>query len=389
MIINRSLENTILEYIKYFPCVGVVGARQVGKTTLVKSIQSKLQKPTQYIDLELPEDRLKLTEPSFYLSRFSEHLIIIDEIQQKPELFPILRSLIDQNREPGRFLLLGSASPIILSSSGESLAGRIIYSELNPLTIVEVGAENWEKHWLKGGFPDAYLMPEMPSWAWRNSFLNTYITRDLPQIGLNVSPIILDKLLLMLASIHGELLNESMISKSLGLSVATVGRYIDFLENSYFIRRLYGYHSNIRKRLVKSPKVYFRDSGLLHRILGVSQLPELYGNALAGNSFEGYAIQQIIANLNENVKPYFYRTADGSEMDLVLVKGIKAIVSIEIKLSNAPKLSRGNRISIEDIETPHNFLLTPTAGTYQLDEKIVVTDLNSILIQLRDLNLFL
>ena len=389
MIINRSLENTILEYIKYFPCVGVVGARQVGKTTLVKSIQSKLQKPTQYIDLELPEDRLKLTDPSFYLSRFSEHLIIIDEIQQKPELFPILRSLIDQNREPGRFLLLGSASPIILSRSGESLAGRIIYSELNPLTIVEVGTENWEKHWLKGGFPDAYLMPEMPSWAWRNSFINTYITRDLPQIGLNVSPIILDKLLLMLASIHGELLNESMISKSLGLSVATVGRYIDFLENSYFIRRLYGYHCNIRKRLVKSPKVYFRDSGLLHRILGVSQLPELYGNALAGNSFEGYAIQQIIANLNENVKPYFYRTADGSEMDLVLVKGIKAIVSIEIKLSNAPKLSRGNRNSIEDIETPHNFLLTPTAGTYLLDEKIVVTDLNTILIQLRDLNLFL
>ena len=388
-MINRSLENTILEYIKYFPCVGVVGARQVGKTTLVKSIQSKLQKPTQYIDLELPEDRLKLTEPSLYLSRFSDDLIIIDEIQQKPELFPILRSLIDQNREPGRFLLLGSASPIILSRSGESLAGRIIYSELNPLTIVEVGTENWENHWLKGGFPDAFLMPEMPSWAWRNSFINTYITRDLPQIGLNVSPIVLEKLLLMLASIHGELLNESMISKSLGLSVATVGRYIDFLENSYFIRRLYSYHSNIKKRLVKSPKVYFRDSGLLHRILGVSQLPELYGNALAGNSFEGYAIQQIIANLNENVKPYFYRTADGSEMDLVLVKGIKAIVSIEIKLSNAPKLSRGNRISIEDMETPHNFLLTPTAGTYQLDEKIVVTDLKTILIQLRDLDLLL
>jgi uncharacterized protein len=386
-MINRSLENTVLAYIKYFPCVGIVGARQVGKTTLVKSIQAKIEKPTQYIDLELPEDRLKLSEPSLYLSRVADQLIIIDEIQQKPELFPILRSLIDQNREAGRFLILGSASPIILSRSGESLAGRIIYAELNPLTITEIGSENWENHWLKGGFPESFLMPEMPSWAWRNSFINTYITRDLPQIGLNVSPVVLEKLLQMLASVHGELLNESMISKSLGVSLSTVSKYIDFLENSYLIRRLYSFHTNIRKRLVKTPKVYFRDSGLLHRILGISQLSELFGNPMAGNSFEGYAIQQIIANLNENVKPYFYRTADGSEMDLVLIKGITPLVAIEIKLSNAPKITRGNRISMGDLQTPHNFVLTPTAGTYQLDNQIILTDLSTIFGQLRALDL--
>jgi predicted AAA+ superfamily ATPase len=386
-MINRSLENTVLEYIKYFPCVGIVGARQVGKTTLVKAIQAKIEKPTQYIDVELPEDRLKLNEPSLYLSRFSDQLIIIDEIQQKPELFPILRSLIDQNRESGRFLLLGSASPTILSRSGESLAGRIIYAELNPLSILEIKVENWETHWLKGGFPESFLMPEMPSWAWRNSFINTYITRDLPQIGLNVSSVVLEKLLQMLASIHGELLNETMISKSLGVSVPTVGKYIDFLENSYLIRRLYSYHANIRKRIVKTPKVYFRDSGLLHRILGVNQLTELYGNPLAGNSFEGYVIQQIVINLNEDVKPYFYRTADGSELDLVLVKGLKPLVSIEIKLSNAPKITRGNRVSINDLETVHNFVITPSGGTFQFDNEIILTDLKNIFLQLKELNL--
>ncbi len=388
-MIVRAIENTVLAYIEYFPCVGIVGARQVGKTTLVKSIQTKIPKKSQYIDVELPEDRLKLTEPSIYLSRFSDQLIIIDEIQQQPELFPILRSLIDQNRQPGRFLILGSASPTILSRSGESLAGRIIYTELNPLSISEVGAENWEMHWLKGGFPDAYLMPEMPSWAWRNSFINTYISRDLPQIGLNVSPVMIEKLLQMLASVHGELLNESMIAKSLGVTVATVGRYIDFLENSYLIRRLYSYHPNIRKRLVKAPKVYFRDTGLLHRLLSVNSTEALYSNPMAGNSFEGYVIQQIIAHLNENTKPYFYRTADGAEMDLVLVKGTQAFVSIEIKLSNAPKITRGNRVSIMDLQTLHNFVVTPSASTYPLDNEVIITDLQHIFRQLKGLRVLI
>jgi predicted AAA+ superfamily ATPase len=178
-----------------------------------------------------------------------------------------------------------------------------------------------------------------------------------------------------------------MISKSLGVSVPTVGKYIDFLENSYLIRRLYSYHANIRKRIVKTPKVYFRDSGLLHRILGVNQLTELYGNPLAGNSFEGYVIQQIVINLNEDVKPYFYRTADGSELDLVLVKGLKPLVSIEIKLSNAPKITRGNRVSINDLETVHNFVITPSGGTFQFDNEIILTDLKNIFLQLKELNL--
>ena len=261
--------------------------------------------------------------------------------------------------------------------------------ELNPLTISEIGARNWETHWLKGGFPEAYLMPEMPSWAWRNSFITTYISRDLPQIGLNVSPVLIEKLLQMLASVHGELLNESMIAKSLGVTVATVGRYIDFLENSYLIRRLYSYHPNIRKRLVKAPKVYFRDTGLLHRLLGVNHIEALYSSPMAGNSFEGYVVQQIIAHLNENTKPYFYRTADGAEMDLVLVKGTQAFVSVEIKLSNAPKITRGNRVSIMDLQTPHNFVVTPSASTYPLDNEVVITDLQHIFAQLKELGVLI
>ncbi|MEI7581339.1 ATP-binding protein [Runella sp.] len=386
-MIQRLIEKKVYLLLEQFPCLGIVGSRQVGKTTLVKSLNEKLKKPFQYLDLELPEDRLKLTDPALYLSRFADHLIIIAEIQLMPELFPILRSLIDQNRHPGRFLILGSASPTLLSRSGESLAGRIVYQELNPFTINEIKPDNWESHWLKGGFPDAYLFDETNSWTWRNSFLNSYQTRDLPQLGLNASPIVLDRLFKMLASINGELLNVAMLSKSLGISASVISNYLDFLENSYLIRRLYSYSPNIRKRIVKSPKIYFRDSGLLHRILGVQTTEELYGSPLSGNSFESYVVQQIVASLNDTVEPYFYRTADGSEIDLILVKGINPLVSIEIKLSNAPKLSRGNTVSIADLQTPHNFVVTPSGSDYPLKHDLWVSDLQNIWGHLQELGL--
>ncbi len=384
-MLKRQLFPKLNSLITAFPCVGIVGARQVGKTTLVKMLQDNLNIPSQYLDLELPEDRLKLTEPSLYLSRLAEQLIIIDEIQLMPDLFPILRSLIDQNRRPARFLLLGSASPALLSRSGESLAGRIVYIELNPLTINEINKSDWENHWLKGGFPEAFLRDFDNSWIWRGSFLNSYQTRDLPQLGMSVSPIVLDRLLKMLAALQGELLNESMIAKSLGVASQTVGGYLDFLENSYFIRRLYGYSTNIRKRLVKNPKLYFRDTGLLHRILGVQQVEDLYGHPSAGNSFEGYVVQQIIASLNDSVTPYFYRTADGSEIDLVLVKGIVPLVSIAIKLSNSPKISRGNTLSISDLQTKYNYVITPSAGDYPLKDNLWITDLTNIWVHLKEL----
>ena len=386
-MIQRQLESSILSLIRQFPCVGIVGSRQVGKTTLVKIIQAEWQGSSQYLDLELPEDRLKLNDPVLYLSRFADQLIIIDEIQFMPDLFPILRSLIDQNRRPSRFLILGSASPTLLTRSGESLAGRIVYKELNPFSINEINSKNWENHWLKGGFPDAFLMDYTNSWTWRGSFLNSYQTRDLPQLGMNVSPILLDRLFKMLASLNGELLNVSMISKSLGISSQTVISYLNFLENSYLIRRLYGYSVNIRKQLVKSPKLYFRDNGLLHRVLGIQNLDELYGSPLSGNSFESYVMQQIIASLNDSVEPYFYRTADGSELDLVLVKGITPLVSIEIKRSNSPTISRGNTISIVDCGTTHNFVVTPSGGDYPLRKDLWLTDLQHLWTHLKALGI--
>lgn len=386
-MIQRYLEPYIISLAQQFPIVGIVGSRQAGKTTLAKSLAQSLNTPSLYLDLEFPEDRLKLSDPALFLARFAEQLVIIDEIQLMPEIFPILRSLIDQHRKPSRFIVLGSASPILLTKSGESLAGRIVYVELNPLTLPELNASDWENLWLKGGFPDSFLRENTFSWIWRNGFLTSYITRDLPQLGVSASPVLLDRLLRMLASIHGELLNESMLSKSLGIPLSTIGNYIDFLENSYLIRRLYSYHTNLRKRMVKTPKLYFRDSGLLHRLLGVQSIEELYGNPLAGNSFEGFVIQQIIASLNDNIQPCFYRTADGSELDLVLVKGIQPLVTIEIKLSNAPKIGKGNTVAMQDLETLHNFVITPSAGNYPLRPNLWVTDMTSIWEHLKNLDI--
>ncbi|MCU0424012.1 MAG: ATP-binding protein [Candidatus Kapabacteria bacterium] len=400
-MIQRHLEASVLALLKQFPCVGVVGARQVGKTTLVKTLQGTakktLGKTTQYLDLELPEDRTKLTDAVLYLSRFQDHLIIIDEIQQMPELFPILRALIDQHRIPSRFLILGSASPALLTRSGESLAGRIAYTELHPLMLTELqnaqkphktsDSALWEEHWLKGGFPDAFLASEAQSWTWRGNFLQSYRTRDLPQLGINATPVVLDRLLKMTASLSGEILNESMIAKSLAIPSATVGAYIDVLENSYILRRVQSFEANIRKRLVKRPKLYFLDTGLLHRLVGVQTAEELYGSPLSGASFETYAVQQIIAALDETITPYFYRTADGAELDLVLVKGVRAIASIEIKRSNSPTIQRGTTVAVQDVGTKHNFVLTPTGGDYPLNATLWLTDLQHIWAHLAELKL--
>jgi predicted AAA+ superfamily ATPase len=406
-MIHRHLEARVVSLLKQFPCVGVVGARQVGKTTLVKTLQAQTQhvlgKPAQYLDLELPEDRTKLTDAALYLARFSEQLIIIDEIQQMPELFPILRALIDQHRIPSRFLILGSASPALLTRSGESLAGRIAYTELHPLMLSEIttseaassqalsnqissSVDVWEEHWLKGGFPDAFLAAEAESWTWRGNFLQSYRTRDLPQFGINATPVMLDRLLKMTASLSGEILNESMIAKSLGIASATVGAYLDVLEHSYILRRVQSFEANIRKRLVKRPKLYFLDTGLLHRLVGVQTAEELYGSPLSGASFETYVVQQIIAALNETITPYFYRTADGAEIDLVLVKGVKAQTSIEIKRSNSPKIQRGTTLALSDVGTKHNFVLTPSGGDYPLSNNLWFTDLRHIWGHLAKLN---
>lgn len=376
MIYPRQIEPILLERVSHFPVVGITGARQAGKTTLAKTIQEKLQKTSLYLDLELPSDLAKLQSPELFLRENEDKTVIIDEVQRMPELFPLLRSLVDIKRVPGRFIILGSASPELLKQSSETLAGRISYLELSPFHCREYPANNFKTLWLRGGFPPAlFAAGEAMAFQWLSDFVTTFIERDLPQFGLITPSQVLRRLLQMLTSIHSNLLNYSLLANSLGLTMPTVKRYFSYLENAYFLRILSPWYVNVSKRLVKTPKVYFIDSGVLHALTGISDFNQLLGHPIAGASWEGYVIQQIIANLPPNMHPFFYRTKDGSELDLVLVKGNEVKLAVEIKLTDHPSLTRGNRIAHTDLGKPPLFILTPGGGDYPLEENIRVSDL--------------
>ncbi len=376
-MIDRKLTGQLVNFIAKFPVVGIVGPRQVGKTTLVKSILSKIEKRSIYLDLESPEDYNKLIDAELFLKAYESHTVIIDEVQRKPELFPILRSLIDRNRVPGRYILLGSASPDLIRDSSESLAGRIVYLELNPFDIVELKGKNAiEQIWLKGGFPNAVLEEEEGiSKQWMQSFIKTYIERDLPLLGLKAPVQSTEKLWFMLAHINGNLLNYSQLSGSLGVSSNTVKSYIQFFEKSYLVRTLSPFFLNTKKRLVKSPKLYFTDTGILHHLLRIFDLNDLYGHPGVGNSWEAFVIQQVINSLPIGFDSHFYRTQDGSELDLVISKGLSIIAGIEIKSTNAPSLSRGNSLAIETLNTQRNFIITPSSADFPLRINVQVCSL--------------
>lgn len=357
-----------------------MGPRQVGKTTLVKTLLANYEKEVVYLDLEYFADQRRLQEPDLFFQANQDKVVVLGEIQRMPELFPLLRSLIDQYRVPGRFVLLGSASPELLKNTSESLAGRIVYLELTPLHLLEVSPDyHYRDHWLRGGFPDALQAPDQRLWQlWMDSFIQTYIQRDLPDLGLSASPIAIRNLLTMVAGIQGGQLNYSDLARSLDLSVATVQRYIHFLENAYLIRRLPPYFVNIGKRLVKAPKVFIRDSGLLHRLADISDYNTLAGNLLLGGSWEGYVVQQIITRLSPAVTPYYYRTQNGAELDLILVKGGKPVVTIEIRYSNAPSLTRGNTQAINDLNADRTLVITPEADGYWLRKDVQVCSVEGV-----------
>ena len=376
-MINRSLCAQLFDFLDHFPVIGIVGPRQVGKTTLIKKNLHKFKKKAIYLDLESPEDYNKLSDPELFLSRLADKTVIIDEIQHLPELFPVLRSLVDRDRKPARFVILGSASPDLIRDSSESLAGRIAYLELNPLDIVELNEVRSVEHiWLKGGFPNAVLehRDEIARY-WMQNLIKTYIERDLPLLGLGAPVKTTEKLWTMLAHVNGNLLNYSQLAGSLGLSSNTVKSHIDFFEKSFLIRTLQPFHINTKKRLVKSPKIYFRDTGILHHMLRVFNHNELLGHPGSGNSWEAFAIQQIINNLALGFDPHFYRTQDGSELDLIISKGTRIIAGIEIKHTNAPKLTKGNTLAIETLQSKTNFILTPSSDDYPVRDSVRVCSL--------------
>lgn len=376
MFIERHIINKLKELLEYFPAVAIIGPRQVGKTTLVKHLFNQKDN-TLFLDLETLTDLDKLNEPELFLKRNEDKTIIIDEIQIKPNLFSLLRALIDQKRVPGRFLILGSASPALLRQSSESLAGRIAYLELHPINLKELPHDIIQDDiWFRGGFPNSLLAPNIDiSNDWKKNFIKTYIERDLPLLGINANPLILERLWRMLANMNGQLLNYSGLSNSLGVALNTVKSYIDFLENAFLIKRLYPFSYNLNKRLVKSPKIYIQDTGILHSLLRVETLNELFGHSVIGSSWENFVILQIYYIVKEKYDIYFYRTHAGAECDLVLVKGLTPVVSIEIKFSSSPGKNRGNSVAIDDLKTNKNYIITPSSDDYPIKENLQVCSL--------------
>lgn len=374
MYIVRHATSDLEELLHIFPVVGIVGARQVGKTTLAKKLSQNLDKPALYLDLESQQDLAKLAEPELYFQQHIDKCIILDEIQRIPELFPIMRGLIDKHRIPGRFLILGSASPQLLRESSETLAGRIAYKELTPFNLLEIQPSyTMQQHWFNGGFPESVLASsDRSSRLWLRNFIQTYIERDLPLLGFAPSPTMTRKLLSMLAHFQGGIWNANTFANSLGVTAPTVNRYIDFLVEAYLIYRLQPFYINIKKRLVKSPKMYLRDTGILHELIGIKNFESLQGHISIGASWEGYVIGQIKQRLNDDIEIFYYRTHAGAESDVVLTRGGEPICCIEIKYSNSPKLSRGFHVVIDDLKTKQNFIIIPDGEQYQIHKRIAV-----------------
>lgn len=387
MIIRRLLRDDVLSHLRLFPAVALIGPRQVGKTTLALSLSNELQESIRYFDLERREDQERIeADPGYFLEQFKDELIILDEVQRMPELFPELRSLIDRDRRPGRFLLLGSASPLLLQSTSESLAGRISYLTLEPLHLTEL-SEGLDllSLWWRGGFPDSLLASrDADSWLWRQEFIRTYAERDLALLGLQTNILKLRTFLRMLAVHQGQLWNAESLGRALGVSGNQIKRYLHFLQSSFFVRILPPYTKNIGKRLIKSPKVYIRDSGLLHSLMGLSSPGDLSIHPIVGASWEGFVVQQILQFLPSEVEATFYRTSNGAECDLVLSKGNTVFVCIEIKLGNRPHLTRGFHSAHKDLGEPNTLIITSNSDTYRLKNGMIVISLANCFPQLKE-----
>lgn len=379
-MIKRRLQDKINASLSKFPVVGIVGSRQTGKTTLAKLIQKKNANAV-YLDLELPSDQNKLREPELYFGRHGDALVIIDEIQKQPTLFPVIRAMVDQNRVPGRFLILGSASLDLLKKSSESLAGRVVYHELSPFHLTEIGDKETQLNslWFRGGYPESFLAMDIESSLnWREAFIRTYLERDIPQLGIRVPAGQLRNFWSMIAHHHGQLWNASQIANSLGVSAPTIRHYLAILEETFLVRQLRPFFTNLKKRLVKAPKVYIRDSGLLHSLLGVASLEELQGRPIIGHSWEGFVIEQIIGMLPQRWQAFFYRSASGAEIDLVLCCSGQKPIAVEIKFSAAPDLTRGFRVSFQDLQCRKGYVVYPGRDTYPLAENVTALPLPQI-----------
>ena len=378
-MIPRRLITALTSALAEAPAVALLGPRQVGKTTLALELAKR--RSAVYLDLESEADRAKLSEPELYLAQHADKLVILDEIQRTPQLFRSLRGLIDAGRRrgqgKGRFLMLGSASIDLLKQSSESLAGRIRYLELAPLDAGEVGDKYLDALWLRGGFPDSLLADsDAASLRWRVDFIRTYLERDIPQLGPRIPAESLRRLWTMLAHSQGGLLNAAALARALAVDGKTVASYLDLLVDLLLVRRLAPWHGNVRKRLVKSPKVYVRDSGLVHALLGLDDREALLAHPVAGGSWEGLAIESLIAAAPNGTEAHFFRTAAGAEIDLLLkLPGQRAPWAIEVKRGLAPKIERGFHLACDDVRPARRLVVYSGAERFPLAEAVEAVSL--------------
>lgn len=370
-MIERRTASEITELLEHSPAVVLTGPRQAGKTTLALAVAEGRE--STYLDLESEADRARLAEPELYFADHADELIILDEIHRAPGIFEALRGTIDRGRREGkgtgRFLLLGSAAIDLLAQSGETLAGRVSFVELTPFYLTEVGGEKLDRLWVRGGFPESFLAKsEETSLRWRRDFIRTYLERDIPQLGPRIPAETLRRLWTMLAHNQGGLLNAAQLARGLGVSGATVGHYLDLMVDLLLVRRLAPRLGNAGKRLVRSPKVYVRDSGLVHALLGPTDKEAVLGHPVAGASWEGMAIENLVAVAGDRAEPSFYRTSGGAEVDLVLRWADGREWAVEVKRGLAPKLERGLRSALADIEPERSFVVYPGSERFRLGQ---------------------
>ena len=379
---QRQSQQKLIQRLQQFPAVGLLGPRQVGKTTLAFA-QKALYPDALYLDLELPSAQRQMDDPEAFLMAHAQQLVILDEVQRMPELFGILRGVIDQRRRmgqaSGQFLLLGSATGVLMQQSSESLAGRVAYLELPPLLAPEIFTDqtsiaDLNALWVRGGFPLSWLAPsDADSMTWREVFMATYLEKDIPALGPRIPATTLRRLWTMLAHHQGELLDLSKLAAALAISGQTVSRYIDLLCDLMLVRRLPAWHGNVGKRLIRSPKVYVRDSGLVHALLGLANLDAVLGHPIAGSSWEGFVMEQLI-NAAPQAQACFYRTSNGAEVDLVLTFRNQQTWVVEIKRSSAPTVSRGFYQAATDLGAVRKLLVAPVAQPFPLKDGIEVVD---------------
>lgn len=380
MMLQRHVEATVRDRLAHLPAVVVLGPRQAGKTTLGRGIAESRR--SVYLDLESARDREKLTDPAFYLGAHEDSLVILDEVQRVPELFTELRGLIDYGRtrgkRSGRFLLLGSASADLLHQS-ETLAGRVAYVELPPLQILEVPGRERDRLWVRGGFPDSFLAAnDAQSLAWREAFVRTYVERDIPQLGPRIPATTLLRFLTMLAHSQGGVLNAAQLARALAVDGKTVKRYIDLMVDLLLVRRLQPYLTNAGKRLVRSPKVFVRDSGIVHALLGIADWEALSGHPVSGASWEGFVIENLIAAAPERTVPLFYRTVVGAEINLLLEIPGRGLWAIEIKQGLSAGPAKGFLIACDDLKPVRKFVVNAGNERYAIAAGVEVIGLREL-----------